>query len=137
MKNSIALQWNGQMVFETEVNGHRLVIDADQSAGGSNQGPRPKPLLMVALAGCTAMDVISILGKLRVKPDHFSVDVDGELTDEHPKVYKNLHVIYRFKGENLPLDKLEMAINLSKEKYCGVSAMLAMAAVITHEIVVE
>lgn len=125
------------MAFETSVNGHRLVVDADESVGGSNRGPRPKPLLLVALAGCTAMDVVSILEKMRVKPDGFSVEVDGELTDEHPKVYKSLHVTYRFNGKDLPIDKLEKAINLSQEKYCGVSAMLSKASALSFAIVVE
>lgn len=137
MKQSINLRWNEAMSFETELNGHKIIIDADESVGGKNAGPRPKPLLLLALAGCTAMDVISMLGKMRVKPDAFHVEVDGELTSEHPKYYHKLHVKYIFKGKELPMDKLEKAVNLSQEKYCGVSAMLAKAAELTHEIIVE
>lgn len=137
MKQSINLDWTEAMSFETQVNGHKIVLDADEAVGGHNLGPRPKPLILVALAGCTAMDVVSMLGKMRVQPDAFRVNVEGELTDEHPKVYQKLHIQYIFRGENLPLDKLEKAVNLSQEKYCGVSAMLAKAAQITHEIVVE
>lgn len=137
MKQSINLDWKEAMSFETVVNGHKLIIDADEAVGGRNLGPRPKPLLLVALAGCTAMDVVSMLGKMRVQPDAFRVNVEGELTEEHPKVYHKLHVQYIFRGENLPMDKLEKAVNLSQEKYCGVSAMLSKAAQITHEIVVE
>jgi putative redox protein len=137
MKQKISLDWNEAMTFETNVNGHKLIIDADASVGGSDKGPRPKPLLLVALAGCTAMDVISMLGKMRVQPESFHVDVEGELTEEHPKVYKTLHVKYIFKGKDLPMDKLEKAVSMSQEKYCGVSAMLAKASELTHEIVVE
>jgi putative redox protein len=137
MKQSISLNWNDAMSFETTLNGHKITIDADESVGGKDRGPRPKALLLVALAGCTAMDVISMLGKMRVQTETFRVDVEGELTEEHPKVYKTLHVKYIFKGNDLPMDKLEKAVNLSQEKYCGVSAMLAKAAELTHEIVVE
>lgn len=137
MKNSISLNWNDAMSFETSLNGHKIVIDADEKVGGKDRGPRPKALLLVALAGCTAMDVISMLEKMRVQPDSFRVDVEGELTEEHPKFYKKLHVKYIFKGKDLPMDKLEKAANLSQEKYCGVSAMLAKASELTHEIVLE
>ena len=137
MKQSISLGWKEAMSFETTLNGHKIVVDADEAVGGKNTGPRPKPLLLVSLAGCTAMDVISMLGKMRVQPEAFRVDVDGELTEEHPKIYHKLHIRYVFKGHDLPMDKLEKAVNLSKEKYCGVSAMLSKAVVITHEIVIE
>ena len=69
MKQEIAISWKGDMCFETEVNGHKLFLDADESVGGNNKGPRPKPFLMVALAGCTGMDVVSILKKMRVEYD--------------------------------------------------------------------
>jgi len=137
MNHSIALNWNEAMSFETQVNGHKIILDADESVGGKNSGPRPKPLLLVSLAGCTAMDVISMLGKMRVQPEGFRVVVDGELTSEHPKVYSSLHIQYIFKGNDLPLEKIEKAISMSREKYCGVSAMLGKAAEITHEIVLE
>ncbi len=137
MKSQISLNWLQQMTFETTVNGHKLILDADQSVGGNDQGPRPKPLLLVALAGCTAMDVVSILEKMRVKPESFTVDVQGDLTEEHPKVYKTLHITYRFKGKYLPADKIEKSITLSQEKYCGVSAMLSKASQLTYDIVIE
>jgi len=137
MKQSISLNWNDAMSFETSLNGHKLVIDADEKVGGKDRGPRPKALLLVSLAGCTAMDVISMLGKMRVQPDSFHVDVEGELTEEHPKVYRTLHVKYIFKGKDLPMDKLEKAVSMSQEKYCGVSAMLSKASELTHEIVLE
>ncbi|MBE0662001.1 MAG: OsmC family protein [Bacteroidales bacterium] len=137
MKQSISLNWNEAMSFESTINGHKIIIDADESVGGKNKGPRPKPLLLLALAGCTAMDVVSMLGKMRVQPDSFHVDVEGELTEEHPKVYKNLHVKYIFTGKDLPMEKLEKAVNLSQERYCGVSAMMAKATELTFEIVVQ
>lgn len=135
--SKVNVNWSGDMAFDVEINGFNLKIDADEKVGGQNQGPRPKPFLLVSLGGCTGMDVISILKKMRVEPDYFNVEVSGELTDEHPKYYNKLHIRYIFKGENLPMEKLEKAVNLSQDRYCGVSAMLNKAATITHEIVVE
>lgn len=129
--------WKEAMSFETTLNGHKIILDADEAVGGTDKGPRPKALLLVSLAGCTAMDVISILGKMRVQPEAFRIETNGELTEEHPKYYHKLHLRYVFKGKDLPVDKLEKAVSLSQERYCGVSAMLSKAATITHEIVIE
>lgn len=137
MKHEINVAWTGDMGFEAEVNDFKIKLDADEKVGGNNQGPRPKALTLVALAGCTGMDVVSILAKMRVVPEDFDVQVSGELTEEHPKYYDKIHIKYYFKGKDLPMAKLEKAINLSQDRYCGVSAMLGKAAEITHEIVVE
>ena len=134
MAESININWQGDMSFDAVVNGHHIVLDAVAAVGGKDQGPRPKPLILVALAGCTGMDVVSILDKMRVKPDALNIEVEGELTEEHPRYYHKLHIIYHFTGQDLPVDKLEKAIQLSQERYCGVTAMLQKAAVITHEI---
>ena len=134
MKTKINCTWKEEMMFESEVQGHKIIMDADESVGGRNRGPRPKPLTLVSLAGCTGMDVISILAKMRVEPSYFNIEIEGELTDEHPKYYHRIHITYEFKGTDLPLDKLEKAINLSQERYCGVSALLRKGAEITHEI---
>jgi len=125
------------MAFDAEVNGFSIKIDATEAVGGKNGGPRPKPLSLVSLGGCTGMDVISILGKMRVEPDYFNVEISGELTEEHPKYYNKIHIRYIFRGENLPMAKLEKAVTLSQDRYCGVTAMLDKVADITHEIVVE
>ncbi len=137
MKHKISSLWKENMSFEAEVNGFKITLDADEAVGGQNLGPRPKALTLVSLAGCTSMDVISILKKMRVNPDYFNVEVEGELTEEHPKYYEHIHIKYIFRGKDLPMDKLEKAINLSQDRYCGVSAMLNKSARITHEIVVE
>jgi len=135
--SKVNVNWSGDMAFDVEVNGFNLKIDAAEAVGGKNGGPRPKPFILVALGGCTGMDVISILKKMRVEPSYFNVEVSGEMTDEHPKYYHKLHIRYIFKGEDLPMEKLEKAVTLSQDRYCGVSAMLSKAATITHEIVVE
>jgi len=133
-KQSVTTSWLDKMAFESEINGHKIVIDADPSVGGEDRGPRPKPLMLASLGGCTAMDVISILKKMRVEVDDFKVHVEGELTDEHPKQFSKMHVVYEFKGKNLPMDKLEKAVNLSEERYCGVSAVYKKVMEVTSEI---
>jgi putative redox protein len=133
-KQSVTTSWLDKMAFESEINGHKIVIDADSSVGGEDRGPRPKPLMLASLGGCTAMDVISILKKMRVEVDDFKVHVEGELTDEHPKQFSKMHVVYEFKGKNLPMDKLEKAVNLSEERYCGVSAVYKKVMEVTSEI---
>ncbi len=134
MKDSIQVNWKKGMAFEAEIDEFKLMMDAKKEHGGTGAGPRPKPLTMVALAGCTGMDVVSILGKMRVELDDFSVKVEGELTDEHPKHFTRMHIIYQFKGKDLPLDKLQKAIDLSQERYCGVSVSYRKAMEITYEI---
>lgn len=132
-----SLEWKEGMSFETEVNGHKFMLDADAAVGGKDRGPRPKPLLLTALSGCTAMDVISILKKMRVELERFNVEVEANSTEEHPKYYDQITLIYRFKGKDLPMEKLEKAVKLSQENYCGVSFMLGKAANIDYKIVVE
>ncbi len=136
MATKVHTTWKGKMAFEAQIGGFNFMIDATEAVGGENRGPQPKPLSLVSLAGCTAMDVISILGKMRVEPDFFDVEVDGELTDVHPKYYHTINIKYVFKGDNLPMDKLEKAVNLSQDRYCGVTEMLRRAAKINHEIVI-
>lgn len=137
MKSKIECRWLKEMTFEAEVNDHTIVMDADELNGGNNLGPRPKLLSLVSLAGCTGMDVISILKKMKVEPQEFHISVEGELTEEHPKYYERITVTYHFKGSNLPHDKIQKAISLSQDKYCGVSAMLRNGTVVEHEFLVE
>jgi putative redox protein len=133
-KQKVSVKWLNNMSFSADVNGHELILDAAAEVGGENKGPRPKPLLLTALAGCTGMDVVSVLKKMRVELDDFNVYVEGDLTEEHPKQFTQMHVIYEFKGKNLPEEKLQKAVNLSEERYCGVSAMFRKAIGLTSEI---
>ena len=137
MKESINLEWLSDMSFEASVDGHKIYLDSTLEHGGKNVGPRPKPLMMVALAGCTGMDVVSILAKMRVEYESLNVEVEGELTEEHPKRFIGMKIIYRIRGNNIPLDKVEKAVKLSKENYCGVSANYTKAFPIEYEIVIE
>ena len=134
MKETITLNWLNNMAFETEVNNHKLYIDASVENNGKNLGPRPKLLLLVALGGCTGMDVVSILGKMRIEFDSLQIVIDSDIAEEHPKKFNSVNIIYFFKGKNLAYDKLEKAVQLSQEKYCGVSATLKDSLKIDYEI---
>ena len=131
---SADVQWKSEMAFKAIVNDHEIMLDLGEDAGGKDQGPRPKPLLLVSLGGCTGMDVISILKKMRIEPDYFNVQVTGEVTEDHPKHFTKIHLIYEFKGKDLPLDKLQKAIDLSQERYCGISFTLKKVVELTSEI---
>jgi len=133
-KSKIYIDWQGDMAFEADIDGQKIMIDAATEVGGADKGPRPKPLMLVALAGCTGMDVVSILKKMRVELDGLRVWVEAEQTEEHPKHYSAMKVIYEFKGNDLPMDKLEKAVNLSEERYCGVSAVYRKAMPVSTEI---
>jgi len=132
-----SVKWTEGMAFDAQLDGFNFMIDADPMFGGQNKGPKPKGLTLVSLAGCTAMDVVSILGKMRVKPDSFEVATEGALSGEHPKTFTNIVIKYIFTGSDLPLDKLQHAIQLSYETYCGVSAMLKQVAKMSYKVIVN
>jgi putative redox protein len=102
--------------------GHGIVLDSPEE---TNNGPSPMELVLISLAGCTGMDVISILEKMKKKVESFEVSCEGERADTYPKVYKKIKVHYFIKGEDIDKESVERAIKLSKEKYCSVSAMLS------------
>jgi putative redox protein len=133
-KHTIRTEWKGDLAFEADVNGHKVLMDAPIDGGGTDLGPSPKKLMLVALSGCTGMDVVSILKKMRVEIEKCSVEVEGDVTDEHPKHYYKMHVIYKFTGKSLPLDKLEKAVKMSEDTYCGVGALYRKAIEVTSEI---
>ena len=133
-KHIIRTEWKGDMAFESDINGHKLTMDATTEGGGKNSGPSPKKLMLVALSGCTGMDVVSILKKMRVNIEKCNIEVQGDVTDENPKQYYKMHVIYEFAGKNLPLEKLEKAVRMSEETYCGVGALYRKSIEVTSEI---
>lgn len=137
MKQEINLGWKKGMAFQADLFGHKITVDTDKSNGGQDLGPRPKALVLVALAGCTGMDVVSILNKMRVEILDLNIKVEGEVTEEHPKHFSSMHITYEFWGNDLPVDKLEKAVSMSDEKYCGVSATLKKGIPVTHAIIVH
>ena len=137
MEHKVSCDWLDNMAFRGEIDGHQLTVDASVELGGQDRGPRPKPLLLLSLAGCTGIDVVSILTKMRVNLQRFRIEVIGNQTEDHPKTYDKIKVMYFFKGVDLDRKKLEKAVQLSEEKYCGVTAMLKNAGLIEYEIIIE
>ena len=137
MKETIKAQWLNDLSFEAEVDGHKIYMDTAEEHGGKNMGPRPKLMMKVALAGCTGMDVASILKKMKENVEDLSVEVQGDITEDHPKRFEGMKVIYRVKGKGISLKNVEKAVKLSSEKYCGVSANYKEAFDIAHEIIIE
>ncbi len=133
----IKVEWQGGLRFEgLGGSSERVVMDAPSAVGGAGEGFRPKELLLAGLAGCTAMDVMSILHKMRSEPSQFRVEVEAGETEEHPKVLNSFHIKY-IVSNDVPDDKLLKAIDLSQERYCGVTAMYRSFAPVTHEIIRE
>jgi putative redox protein len=113
------------------------MMDGPEAVGGSNAAPRPKELVLFALAGCTASDVVNILKKKRVPVQGFEMNLTGREADEHPKVFTDIHVEYVLYGEDIKPVDVEQAIELSTTKYCSVSAMLRASVRITHSYRIE
>lgn len=134
MKHEVRMSWTDKLAFKGDMDGHDIVVDAAADNGGSDLGVRPKKLMLTALAGCTGIDVIMILKKMRIEPEAFEVIVEADVTEEDPKHYTQMKVIYQFKGKNLPLEKLEKAVKLSEDKYCGVTAVYKKAMKVVSEI---
>lgn len=135
MEDKILFEHLDGMAFKTNVDGHEMLFDADEKVGGKNLGPKPKPMLLVSLAGCTGMDVVSLLKKMRVDYDDFKIEVSGELTEEHPRYYHKIWIEYHIWGSNVDKAKVEKSVNLSQDRYCGVSYMLSKASELKHQIV--
>lgn len=134
MKNHIITTWEGNMRFVSTNPGGEFFIDADQSDGGSNDGLRPKALMLSALAGCSGLDVASLIKKMKLEIDGFRIETIGKLTDEHPKTYHTVTVEYHFFGSQLNKEKLQRAVDLSVEKYCGVMEMFRQFSEVKIEV---
>lgn len=124
MAVKVSTKWLGNMRFEsTNPSGHNLFIDAGEENGGKSEGYRPKALMLSGLAGCSGLDVASLIKKMKLDVDDFNIEVEANLTDEHPKIYDKVTMHFHFYGENLNEKKLQKAVDLSIEKYCGVMEM--------------
>jgi putative redox protein len=121
--------WIKGQEFESEHEGNRIKVDGDKKNGHG-----PKALLLSGLAGCSGIDVVEILHKMKVEFADLSIDVEADQTEEHPKVFKDIQVTYRLKTAADNLDKVKKAIELSLGKYCGVSAMLKKNSAIGYTV---
>jgi len=135
----IKTEWKSSMKFISRTeSGHDVIMDSSKESGGNDEGVRPKELLLVALSGCTGMDVVSILKKMKVEEYSFRTEVEYHSTSEHPKIYDKIKInyIFRFEGA-VPEEKVRKAVELSQEKYCGVSSMLKKASELSYEVIYE
>ena len=133
-KHEIETQWMGKMQFNALVNGHSIVMDAPERAGGEDNGPIPKPFVLAALSGCTGMDIVALLRKSGHVIDDLDMKVTGELSKEAPMQYVSIHLEYIFKANPSAEEAVLNAVTDSQEKYCGVSHMLKKAIPITWEV---
>ncbi|MDA9627920.1 OsmC family protein [Flavobacteriaceae bacterium] len=132
--NTVTTVWKENMVFESDnPSGETLFMDAPDE-GIENKGLRPKALLLSSLAGCSGLDVVSLLKKMRAEVDDFKMVVHGELTEEHPRYYHKVVIAYHFYGSDLQEDKINKAVKLSVDQYCGVMEMFRQFAKVTTEV---
>lgn len=113
--------------FKASIRDHHLIMDTQAAAGGQNQGPSPKELLLASIAGCTGMDMAALCRKYKIQVDSFDLEIEAETTEKHPKVFREINLIFDFKISNVSddqIDKLRQSAYLSMTKLCGVSAMV-------------
>ncbi|MFO7582323.1 OsmC family protein [Guyparkeria sp.] len=129
------VKWVDGMAFMAEADsGHAIVMDGAPEIGGRNAGARPMEMVLMGLGGCTAIDVMMILGKQRQPVDDCWIELSAERADvKAPKVFTTIHTHYVVVGKGLDPAKVERAVNLSAEKYCSVSAMLRDSVELTHD----
>ncbi len=133
----IHARWTSGTRFEgTNADGLSVVMDGHPEHGGTAGGPAPMETLLIALAGCTGMDVIPILRKMRAPIERFAIEVAADRSEEHPRVLTAIRLRYTAAGPGLRADQVEKAVALSQEKYCSISAMLRKTAPITYDVVV-
>lgn len=130
METKVKLNWMDNLLFEANIDEHKIFIDSHEG----KEGPSPKKLLMVSLGGCTGMDVISIIKKMKVEFSKFYIELIGNINDEHPKKYNKIKIIYYIDASENDIEKIEKAINLSKDKYCGVWNTLAPSLEIEYSL---
>ena len=116
-KHSIKTIWKENNTFETEIDGHKMLIDTAEEAGGNDNGPRPKQLMLLAASGCTSMDVVSLLKKMRVDYSDFNVNIDADMTTTHPMTYTTMKITYEIEGENVSESKkkIDSSDQMTKE----------------------
>ena len=132
MGHKVTTTWKNKMLLESDNPlGKNLLMESGPDSGGSNQGLSPKALMLSSLGGCTGLDVLSLLKKIRVEIEDFKVIVNGELTEEHPKYYDKVSIDYYFTGTDLNEEKIKKVVSLSEERYCGVIKMFRAFAEVT------
>ena len=131
---NISVNWvDGLLMVGKSDSGHTITMDGPTESGGENLGVRPMEMLLLGVAGCTMIDVVTTLKKMRQDLSHLETKINAERATDHPKVFTDIHIQFILKGQNLDEKKVDKAITLSAEKYCSASIMLGETASITHD----
>ena len=132
--HSVTTVFNQHMAFTASINNHQVKMDTTAEDGGEDSGPSPKKLMLASLAGCTGIDIVSVLNKMKVEFSGFTIGVHAALSNEHPKIYNHVKITYKIKLAEEDKSKMIKAVQLSTEKYCGVFAMFGSFAKMDTEI---
>ena len=131
---NLSVNWvDGMLMVGKSHSGHSITMDGPTEIGGENLGVRPMEMLLLGVAGCTMIDVVTTLKKMRQNLTHCETKISAERADEHPKVFTDIHIHFIVQGKDLDSKKVDKAITLSAEKYCSASIMLGKTAKITHD----
>ena len=131
---NISVNWvDGLLMVGKSDSGHTITMDGPPESGGENLGVRPMEMLLLGVAGCTMIDVVTTLKKMRQDLSHLETKINAQRATDHPKVFTDIHIQFILKGQNLDEKKVDKAITLSAEKYCSASIMLGETATITHD----
>lgn len=131
---NLSVNWvDGMLMVGKSHSGHSITMDGPIEIGGENLGVRPMEMLLLGVAGCTMIDVVTTLQKMRQDLSHCETRISAERANEHPKVFTDIHIKFIVKGKDLDSKKVDKAIILSAEKYCSASIMLGKTAKITHD----
>ena len=131
---NLSVNWvDGMLMVGKSHSGHSITMDGPIEIGGENLGVRPMEMLLLGVAGCTMIDVVTTLKKMRQNLTHCETKISAERADEHPKVFADIHIHFIVQGKDLDSKKVDKAITLSAEKYCSASIMLGKTANITHD----
>ena len=131
---NISVNWvDGLLMVGKSDSGHTITMDGPPESGGENLGVRPMEMLLLGVAGCTMIDVVTTLKKMRQDLSHLETKINAERATDHPKVFTDIHIQFILKGQNLDEKKVDKAITLSADKYCSASIMLGETATITHD----
>ena len=131
---NISVNWvDGLLMVGKSDSGHTITMDGPPESGGENLGVRPMEMLLLGVAGCTMIDVVTTLKKMRQELSYLETKINAERATNHPKVFTDIHIQFILKGQNLDEKKVDKAITLSAEKYCSASIMLGETVTITHD----
>ena len=131
---NISVNWvDGLLMVGKSDSGHTITMDGPPESGGENLGVRPMEMLLLGVAGCTMIDVVTTLKKMRQDLSHLETKINAERATDHPKVFTDIHIQFVVKGKDLDPKKVDKAITLSAEKYYSASIMLGETATITHD----